>query len=213
MQEILASYLFQYKTCPLPGAGTLKLLKTDAEIFVTEKKITAPVEYIIFTKEEQDAADAEEYLSVQTGVSKLEASYQLSRFAGDIKNLAAGDSISFTNAGSFSKNDDGEIQFLPAENANKFQQEIFAERVIHPHESHAILVGDTETTNTIMNEYYAEDTPVAKSRWWIFAVAIAVLSAVLIIYYFNDASSNNNFGILIKNNTPSAPKTYLQLPR
>ncbi len=212
MQQLLADYLFQYKKCPVAGVGTLAVQKTEAVIFATEKKITPPAEDIVFTNEQVDSSDLEEYIAAQKNINKEEAAYQLNRFGEDIKNLQPSEKIILTNAGEFHKDIDGNITFLPVQLPVVFFKEIFAERIIHPHETHAILVGDTETTNTVMNEYYADEIPSAKSKWWIFAIVIAVAALGAIFFYLNNNTASNTFGISHKNEAASPSKTYQTLP-
>jgi len=43
-----------------------------------------------------------------------------------------------------------------------------------------MTVGDIETTNTAMQEYYDETLVIAKDYWWVWAIVITVASAILI---------------------------------
>ena len=67
--------------------------------------------------------------------------------------------VQLESLGSFFVDDNGKINFKPEELPAAFSQPVFAERVIHPDAEHQILVGDKETTNTVMTELLA-----AKSR-------------------------------------------------
>jgi len=66
-----------------------------------------------------------------------------------------------------------------------FLQPVKAVRVIHPEAEHQILVGDKETTNTVMNEYFSE-VPVKKSRWWIWAIVLGIAALIAILLYLNN---------------------------
>jgi hypothetical protein len=74
-----------------------------------------------------------------------------------------------------------------------FLQPVNAERVIHPEAEHAILVGDKETTNTEMTEYFSETTE-QKSRWWIWAIVLGVSGIAALIIYMNGAGILSRFG-------------------
>ena len=69
MQELLTDYLFQNKKCPLPGVGTLVIHRKEAQIFVTEKKITAPQEDIFFFTDETNADDLHDFIAAQKGIT------------------------------------------------------------------------------------------------------------------------------------------------
>jgi hypothetical protein len=211
MQELLASYLLQYKKCPLPGIGSLAVHRNEAVIIAGEKRITAPAEEIVFSQTESDADDLYDFIAAQKGISKEEAAYQLGRYCEELKQLHDNEKISISDIGTFYKNANGSTAFTPVQ-VSLSATDIYAEKVIHPDRSHAILVGDTETTNVAMNEYYAEEEPKAKSRWWIFALILFLIAVVLIIFYLNDPAHNNNFGISHKYEVDSTGKTYKTLP-
>ena len=211
MQELLASYLLQYKKCPLPGVGSLAVHRSEAVIISGEKRITAPAEAIIFSEETSNADDLYDFIAAQKGISKEEAAYQLGRYCEELKQLKDGEKASIQHIGTFYKDANGCPAFIP-EQVSLSAQDIYAEKVIHPDRSHAILVGDTETTNVAMNEYYAEEEPKAKSRWWIFALILFLIAVALIVFYLNDPAHNRNFGISHQYEVDSAAKTYKTLP-
>ncbi len=72
MQDQITSYLFQQKTCPLPGLGTLSLLNSGAEADFTSKQIAAPKNFIQFTDTETDTTGLLNYLSATIGADKYE---------------------------------------------------------------------------------------------------------------------------------------------
>lgn len=211
MQDLLSSYLFQYKKCPLPGVGSLVIRRSEAEIIAGEKRITAPAEEIIFSGDELNADDLIWFIAAQKNINKEEAAYQLNRYCEAIKNLEGGDKTNIANTGDFYKDADGNLAFIGVK-PSFAAADIYAEKVIHPDRSHAILVGDTETTNVAMNEYYAEEAPAPKSKWWIFALVLFAIAAALIIYYYNAPGHNSNFGISHSYENDSAAKTYKALP-
>lgn len=211
MQELIASYLLQYKKCPLPGVGSLAVRRTEATIIAGEKRIAAPAEEIIFSHDELNADDLHDFIAAQKGISKDEAAYQLGRYCEELKSLQGSDKATIQSTGEFYRDADGSLAFIPVQPLFA-AQDIYAEKVIHPDTSHAILVGDTETTNVAMNEYYAEEEPKARSRWWIFALIIFVIAAALIGFYLIDPAHNSSFGISHKYDVDSAGKTYKSLP-
>lgn len=99
-----------------------------------------------------------------------------------------------------------QLQFKSLALPPSFFPETIAERVIHPDVAHQILVGDKETNSTAMAELLNDDS-VAKSRWWIAAVIMAVLGLVTIfVYYSQNAAGATGNAMPVEPTT--APKTY-----
>lgn len=211
MQELIASYLLQYKKCPLPGVGSLCIRRKEAVILTGEKRIAAPLEEITFSNDELNADDLHDFIAAQKGISTDEAAYQLGRYCDSLNQLQGSDKAAIHGVGEFYRDADGSLGFTPVQ-ISFGAADLLAEKVIHPDKAHAILVGDTETTNVAMNEYYAEEEPKAKSKWWIFALIIFAIAAGLIAYYLNDPAHTGSFGISHKYEVDSVGKTYKSLP-
>ena len=78
-----------------------------------------------------------------------------------------------------------------------FFQSVVAERVIHPQAEHQILVGDKETTNTVMTEFLTEK-PEVRDRWWIWAIVLGAIGLLILLIYFTGANGTSPFGNAIK---------------
>ena len=148
MQKQIASYLFQHKTCPLPGLGTLSILSSDVESDFTNKVFTAPKSSVHFVQTETDTTPLLNYLSATTGADKYEATEALSHFCDGLKQkMTDQPDVQLNNIGIFFVDGSGTINFREEALPAVFMQPVFAERVIHPDAEHQILVGDKETTN------------------------------------------------------------------
>ena len=90
----------------------------------------------------------------------------------------------------------GKINFKPEELPAAFTQTVFAERVIHPDAEHHILVGDKETTNTVMTELLAPKSEI-KDRWWIWAIVLGLIGIAAIVFYFTAFNGTTAFGSAI----------------
>ncbi|MEI9959160.1 MAG: hypothetical protein WDM90_23255 [Ferruginibacter sp.] len=95
--------------------------------------------------------------------------------------------------GSFFVDDSGKINFKQEELPAVFMQPVFAERVIHPDAEHNILVGDKETTNTVMTELLAPKSE-TKDRWWVWAVVLSVIGLTALVVYFTSFNGTSSFG-------------------
>lgn len=194
MQDQLTSYLFQNKTCPLPGLGTLSLLNFSAKTDFTNKQIAAPKTIISFADTETDATRLLNYLVAATGADKSEASEALDHFCDDLRNkITRQPDVHVENIGSFFVDDSGKINLKQEELPPVFMQPVYAERVIHPDAEHQILVGDKETTNTVMTELLAPKTE-TRDRWWVWAVILGVIGLTALVIYFTSANDTTALG-------------------
>jgi hypothetical protein len=193
MHYLIASYLFQNKTCPLPGLGTLYISAGKAEADFLNTVIKAPSPRIIFDAKENDPNNLLEYIAKKTKHSIEQATEKLQQFCDQLKTAtihgtpgAANQHPALNGVGNFFKDSSGKINFRSAQLPAAFLQPVKAERVIHPEAEHQILVGDKETTNTLMNEYFSE-APAKKSRWWIWAIVLCAVALLIILLYLNNA--------------------------
>ena len=198
MQKQIASYLFQHKTCPLPGLGTLSIISSAAESDFTNKVFTAPKSSVHFEQTETDTTGLLNYLSVTTGADKHEATEALSHFCDGLKQkMTDQPDVKLNNVGSFFVDASGAINFKQEELPAVFAQLVFAERVIHPDTEHQILVGDKETTNTEMTEFLAPKSAVT-NRWWIWAIVLGAIGLLALLIYFTEFNGTSPFGNTIK---------------
>ncbi|MGF2411380.1 hypothetical protein [Ferruginibacter sp.] len=197
MHHLIASYLFQNKTCPLPGLGTLSIAAGKAESDFLNTAIKAPVPAIVFETKEHDASNLLDYIAAKNNNTVFQAIEMLGQFCNNLKAAVITDNKAVLNGvGTFSADASGNIYLRQDALPQFFVQPVKAERVIHPQAEHNILVGDKETTNTIMTEYFNEE-PVQKSRWWIWAIVLGTIGLLAIVFYL----SNTNLPLIGANAT------------
>lgn len=212
MQQLIANYLFQYKNCPLSQIGTLHLQSASATSEIGTQKIIPPLHTISFSKDITDAKNLTEFIAANKNISVDEAVYQLKNISEEIANLKEGQEFAFAGVGVFLRSQNENLIFNQVQTDAPFAQPVYAERVIHPDDSHAILVGDKETDRNTMTEFFTETEPVKKNKWWIWAAALFVLSIVLISVYLNNENQNKSFGISHKYELNDASNQYKNIP-
>jgi hypothetical protein len=212
MQKLLVDYLFKYKQCALPQLGTLQIKNTPASSIFGEQKIAAPIPEIHFSDTINNSQYLQDYIAENKNISTNEAAQQLIKVVEYIKALQFGESIVLPGAGKFCKDEHKKITFIADEIPAYFLPAVHAERVVHPNESHTMLVGDTETSTTAMAEYFAEDEPKVKSKWWIWALVFFGLAAAGIGFYASEYKTNSFFGVFTKPDVKAADSTYRMLP-
>ena len=195
MQHLIASYLFQNKYCALPGIGTLRVTAGNAATDFLDKKIKAPQTTIIFSETENKDEGLLEYIAATTSSDKYEATEALEHFCDVVKNNLANKSpATLEGIGQLFIDASGKIQFQPSRIPAVFLPDVKAERVIHPEAEHHILVGDKDSTNTLMTEYFNEEVPVKKNRWWIWAIVIGSIALLALLIYSNSLNASSMAG-------------------
>ncbi|MEJ7589002.1 MAG: hypothetical protein WKI04_15710 [Ferruginibacter sp.] len=171
MYQIIAPTLFQNKICRLPGMGTLIMVPLVAETDFINSHIKAPKETIEFIAEEES----------DKGFNEFSAISELLK-----KNLDENGSFLLKGIGTFIKNMSGEIRFVPTPVDPIFSFSIPAQMINRQAASHAMLVGDQETTNVEMSEYY-NGKQLLNDRWWVWAIVLgAIGTGVLFLYIYKN---------------------------
>lgn len=194
MQNVIAAYLFQNKICPLPGLGTLAITSQPAGYDVVNKSFLPPAVQTDFSTAETDAALLVDYIASRQNCTVITAIELLGKFSNGLKQqLAANGKATIPFAGTLSSNDDGVITFQQYALPAYMQQNIAAEKVVHPEAAHTMLVGDKETTTLKMAEYYTE-TESPKNYWWVWALVLLAIALAAVFIYLNQHSLSSFFG-------------------
>ncbi|MES2429326.1 MAG: hypothetical protein V4556_00235 [Bacteroidota bacterium] len=165
--SLIAASLFQNKSCTLPGIGKLTVHTTRAKTDFVNTQLLAPVYSISFSPIDDNAGVFNEFSAI-SGLLK--------------KDLEQTGMIELDGIGILKKDDSGKIVFTPYELDPNFTPAISAERVIRQNSEHAMLVGDKETTNVVMTEYFIEDE-VKKDYWWVWAIVLFLLGIGAIAFH------------------------------
>ncbi|MEO6722202.1 MAG: hypothetical protein ABIN67_17680 [Ferruginibacter sp.] len=175
MYQIIAPSLFQNKTCRLPGIGTLMMVSRSAQTDFANSQILAPVETIEFIREN----NGENVFNEFSAMSELL-----------ITKLDESKSVFLKGIGTLTRDEEGQINFEALQIDPVFFQPIATERVIRENTEHSMLVGDQQTTNFQMTEFFNEK-PVLKSRWKIWALVLgAIAITVLTVYLYRHGSNS-----------------------
>ena len=212
MQKLLADYLFQYKQCSLPEIGTLYIKNTAAFSIFGERTISSPVPVIAFNDDVHGTENVETYIALQKNITRDDAAHQLKKIVDIIKTLPLGQHLEIPNAGKFYKDEYEKIGFIAVEASAHFLPQVAAERVVHPNDSHTMLVGETETSTAAMAEYFAEEEPAMKSKWWIFAIVSFAVAIAAVGFYASGKNADSFFGASNKIEVGVADSTYRMLP-
>src|SRR5437868_716768 len=151
MHELIASYLFQNQSCPLPGLGKLSIVTSKAQSNFGDNVVNAPKQSVQFSADDTDSSDLIAYLSSKTNTDPHASGMALNEFCRRIKDdTTSHSSANLDGVGNFVIDNNGELGFVPLEIPQVFVQSVPVVSVVRADAEHNILVGDKETTNIQM---------------------------------------------------------------
>ena len=193
MQQLIADYLFEHKHCGIPNLGVLTLQNTPASYNFGEQTMDAPKPVILFEQKEIDNDNFSKYVANKKNISLDDANNMLMDFSENIHGLPDDGNFEVKHVGKFSKNQNV-ISFSNVNINPTFFPTVNAIKVIHPNAAHSMTVGDTETDSAAMTEYYAEEEDAPKSRWWIWALVLGLISIAGLLYHLFGGNISPNVG-------------------
>ncbi|MEO8720889.1 MAG: hypothetical protein ABI372_07280 [Ginsengibacter sp.] len=212
MQDLITSYIIQSKECKLAAIGRFTMVTTSAKADIVNKQILPPSTEIHFNKREEKISDGLiKYVAGKKGISSFEALAVIKNWCNEANTkLKKGEPIVMDPLGILKKETSGNTVFIN-ETGEIFLDPVLAERVIHKNSEHAVLVGDKETTSSVMNQFYSEVEPKTKNKTWkIIAIVLLVIAALLLFFYFyGHPFSLSDLGNRTKTIPHSSPATYL----
>jgi len=212
MHSLITSYLLQAGKCALPDIGIFKIAHKPAEIDTPNKQILPPVEEITFNEQAIFLSPGLiNYIALKKNIPSGDAENLLNNFCKEWKEkIEDGETLCFESVGCLQKNESGVISFRKEEGPAYFKP-VSAKRILHENIEHTVLVGDKETTSTVMNEYYKENIPVAKKRWAVGAIILGIISLVILCYsFYNHKISVSEIGNRSHLNIKSADATHFK---
>lgn len=211
MHDLITSFIIQSKECRLRGIGMFRSITVPAEPDIASKKISPPTMEKLFTgREEKISDELVKYVAAKKNMQFSEALKYIKEWCDEIKSkLKNGEEIFFQSLGSLKKESSGNILFHPM-NPFAFFEPIAVERVIHKNSEHKMLVGDKETTSSVMNQYFhEEEAEMKKSNWKIISIVLlAIVLLLLFLYFYQHSISFSSTGNQIKISPQIPPATY-----
>jgi hypothetical protein len=189
MFQLLHQYLIENSNLHLPGIGTLEFAEVPARLDVADKQMQAPHRTLRLNSDSNtlNKHALMGFLSRQLDISEEQSYSVFQQFSASINtSLGTKRILYWDNLGAFQKDETGAVQFVQTSDLNQYMPPVNADRMIRQNAEHTMTVGDTETTNTAMQEYYDEPELAVKDYWLIWAIVIFVVSAGLIwLKYFS----------------------------
>ncbi len=205
MENLLASYLYSFKNCPLPTVGVLIMQAGAAVAVQSDKIIQAATPNIQFVSKEINADELLQYISMQKNISLQEASDELSKYCSRLLELQPYEELPLASAGNFYITEEGALNFKYSILPTSFFPNVPAERVIHPDASHNMLVGDTQTNTTAMAQLLDGSDQNKGAKWVWVAAALALVGALVLTVYLMNRQPGSNFGNNARVNAEQAP--------
>lgn len=172
-----------------------------------------PSEEKTFTGTEERISDElVRYVANRHQLSMDDALEQVKEWCADTKSkLKRGEEVVLESLGVLTANQAGRVSFH-SNGANPFLDPIPVERVVHKNSSHHVLVGDKETTSSVMSQFYKdekESEEVKNKSWTVISMILgAIALALLVFYFYNHSFSISGIGNQEKIVSPSPAATY-----
>ncbi len=212
MQQIICNFLFRYGFCPLPSVGSLQITTDASKLLIGEHSIAAPRSKIQLLAQEQSRQPLVEYIANTQAISEYAANENLEKFVSEIKNLKDQDDLLIGEAGKFEVDENGYLIFTEQKIFTNYFPEVKANRVLRANQSHEILVGDKETTNERMTEYFSNEKTTGTSKLWLWICLALIIIAALVIFLMNAPGVNHASGNRKSITAEPAESSYKTLP-
>lgn len=185
MFGLLHEYLVESRSLYLRGTGQLQLVHQPASFDVANQLLHAP-RSVIKLHSSQQAGSLQPlmaFISRKLNVAEENAFSLYEAFCYQLQqDIESKRQVSWQHLGTFRKDETGNTVFIEDTALPGYGEAVPAKRIIRKHESHAMVVGERETTNTAMRELlYEQPDTKTNSRWWIAALAIGIISIALIL--------------------------------
>lgn len=208
MEELIELYLIKNNKCPLPTVGSLHLIAGNAIALYGEGKISAPVPTIKLQESELSADDFIEFIALKKSIPVKDAADILNHYCSKLQQMDAYSETKLPNTGKFYVDADGNLIFKSIDIPQVLLPELTVERVIYPASSHAMVVGDKETTTTEMAAFYSDIESKSADKWQIWATCLAVVAAALLGFHYKDKVHPINTGNSVQIEITPDFKTY-----
>jgi len=177
MEQIITSFFLKNNYCPFPGLGSLSLSQLSAQLKTEDHQISAPKPLISFSSTESDASLFIESIARKGKLNKEMATDQLTRFCNHLQGLDNSQKAVVEGLGFFYKNNLGQLQFEQYEIEEIFLPNVTAKRVVHPTDSHDVLVGDKTVSSDMIKDEIPADTSKPKSKLLVTILVLTILLA------------------------------------
>jgi hypothetical protein len=177
MYSVIAHALYQKKKCTLPGLGELLLETVPAQTNFIDSFIVAPTSKILFSS----SIDKDKIFNEFSAISEV--------LIGELDEKKE---VEVEGLGRFFKKADG-YGFEAIALKESYFSNVEVIRVKREDALHDILVGDTQTTNVRMNEYFAGSETIKKDWWWVIPLVLGAAAMATIVYTLYK-NGFNNFG-------------------
>ncbi|MGN6248724.1 MAG: hypothetical protein ACTHNG_10220 [Ginsengibacter sp.] len=212
MEDLIASFIAQSKDCRLRDVGRFKVIDNPARADVANKQMLPPSQEITFSPREEKLSDGlVKYVSEQKRIAPSEAMEQLKRWCSEARDkLKKGEEINFYPLGVLKKGTSGNEFVRDTSRITNFFESINAERVIHENAEHEMLVGDKQTTSSVMSHFYEEEESTGKNNTWkiIGIILLIIAFFLLFLHFYANPFSVKTIGNQQKVVPAVAPKTY-----
>ncbi len=185
MIGLLNQYLLDNHEVLLPGLGLIRTEQLPAQYDIAGRIFESPSLQMKWQSPDEEPSFALQkllgFVAQQMDISEEEAYSRYQLLKEELqKKLETEGRIDWIPLGVFEKDESG-LYFSGPLSFNDGFDVLEADRVIRQGATHAMKVGDTETTNTAMEALLAEESH-EEDHWWILPLVIALVAIVIIVW-------------------------------
>ena len=180
MVDLIVQYLSFNKQVSLKGIGTFTVEQLPARLDFPNRLLHAPQAVLHFSSIARQDEAFEQWICRELHLNKEESLQKLQIFLADFqRTLNSNQKVEWVGIGNFTKDENQLLHFTSAfETA--IGEPVKAEKIIRKNKEHFVRVGEEEKTSTEMEELLFGVRRKKLNLFWIFAMALFLISFVLI---------------------------------
>lgn len=170
----------------MPSIGTFQIKFNSAQFDIPGRSILPPsCSFVFMQGGNSPSKQFFKCLAETLGISESDAISRFNEFATDLKNkISGGSKIKWNGIGELFTGVGGEIKFIPEQKEILLGDPVPAQKIIHKHAKHQVMVGEQEKTSEEMIEILgAEESK--KQQWWVYALIAGMVAVIFIGFYFS----------------------------
>lgn len=180
MVDLIVQYLSFNKQVSLKGIGTFTVEQLPARLDFPNRLLHAPQAVLHFSSTAKQDEAFEQWLCHELHINSETALQKQQIFLADFqRTLNSNQKVEWAGVGQFKKNEKQILHFMSTFES-VLSEPVKAEKIIRKNKEHFVRVGEVEKTSTEMEELLFGARRKKLNLFWIFAMALFLISFVLV---------------------------------
>lgn len=188
LHSVLQEYLVENDYLPLLATGQLTIHHVPAQLHQSENTLVAPVSQVSFSEKNPSEAEMQKlilFVANRLGVTNSEANDLLEKESVSNRLLSeSSNAFNWPALGLF-QNKNGSIHFVQDVKQMDYLPSLIVKKTMrHSVSEPAISFEHVEPERIVNNVVFQNEEIVVRDYWWVWALVIFLLSAILILFRF-----------------------------